>query len=107
LVGGRKASINGHILATPVDKDITLSLPRSKFLSESGELLLSVTFVGKLDRWERILQEKTGDVYTLATVYKRIFEVNFDDLIKWIDLKKRTDPRNYRYVYINTNMDFK
>jgi len=109
LVDGKgKFALSGHCMAIPTDaaelvaqrmsmdeKD-NLIFPRRVTFDNCG---LSVVFVGTMDKWQRILEGTGPNSFYLTTLYKHVFDVQWDRIIQWLQFLKENSP-SYADIHI-------
>ena len=112
LVDGKKQfALSGHCMAIPTDAAERIAQRRAWDVEENRKFPmnathdtcgLSVMFVGGLDKWERIMQGSGPNDFKSTSIYKRIFQVIWDNIIIWLYYLK-TNSDAYKDIVIVDN----
>jgi hypothetical protein len=73
-----KVSMKGHWIATPTNIKEAHSIPRRLVVDETGDNIINVIWVGSFDKWERIVQRKSGGRCELTALNPGVFPVCYN-----------------------------
>ena len=105
LFGSGQLALTGHMVSVSTNaadefaKQIVFnnSLPRL----DVETIQLSVTFIGSLDRWKRLIGKNplTGET-VISVLYKSVFKVDYNHIVMWLSFLKLSGNTQYSHIDI-------